>query len=127
MRVRRSSAWRLLMPSFLKKSSSGESWSRWTLKCSAARRRTSSVDWSMVFMPSHLATILGGPAWLVHRASLWEIGERVGAFDEFAQAGVHGGTHEKVAKDFDFAAELFVRDRLDELFRGDGGVAIEFS
>src|SRR5271168_958088 len=80
----------------------------------------------MVFMPSHLATILGGSAWLVHRASLWEIGERVGAFDELAQAGVHGGAHEKVAKDVNFFAQLVVRDGLDELFGGDGGVAIEF-
>ncbi len=67
-------------------------------------------------------------AWvcMVGARRLGEIGERVGAFDELAQAGVYRGAHEKVAKDVDFAAELVVRDRLDELLGGDGGAAIEF-
>src|SRR5580658_6699242 len=76
-------------------------------------------------MSFYLATILVGSARLVRRASLREIRERIGAFDELAEAGVHGGAHEKVAKDFDFAAELVVGDWFDEFFGGDGGVALE--
>src|SRR5579863_7099758 len=124
MRVSRSRAWRLLMPSFLKKSSSGVSWSRCTLKCSAARRRTSSVVLSSVFMSFYLATILLGSAWWVR--ALGKIGKRVGTFDELAQPCVYCGAHEKVAKDIDFLAQLIVGDWLDEFFGGDGGATIEF-
>src|ERR1700687_625417 len=48
MRVSKSSACRLSIPSVLKKSSSGVSFSRGTLKCDAARFRMSSSVWSMV-------------------------------------------------------------------------------
>ncbi len=71
------------------------------------------------------ATILVGSAWLVCRATLREIGERVGAFDEFAQACVNRWAHEQLAENIDFAAELVVGDRLDEFLGGDGCVAIE--
>ena len=81
---------------------------------------------SMVFMSFYLATILVGSAWLVRRASLRKIWESVSAFDELAQAGFHGGAHEEVAENFDFASEIVVGDRFDEFFGGDGGPAIEF-
>ena len=58
---------------------------------------------------------------------LRQIGQRIGALDKLAQASLDSGASEEVAKDFDFAAQLFVRNRLDEPLRGDGGLAVEFA
>src|ERR1700683_782658 len=112
MRVSRSSAWRLLMPSVLKKSSSARRFSRGTLKWAAASCRISSVVFSSALIDVYFHTS-------------GQVRQRVGAFDEFTEAGFDGRPREEVAEDFDFALQLVVRDRLDKAFGCGCGLRIE--
>src|ERR1700728_3927793 len=100
-RVSRSRAWRLLMPSVLKKSSSACSFSRGTLKWAAASCRISSVVFSSALMDGYFPTS-------------GQVRQRVGAFDELAQAGFDGGPRKEVAENVDFALQLVMRHGLDE-------------
>src|ERR1700733_11746169 len=113
MRVSRSSAWRLLMPSDLKKSSSARRFSRGTLKWAAASCRISSVVFSSVLMDVYF-----------HTAG--QVRQRIGAFDEFAESGFDGGPRKEVAEEFDFALQIVVRDGLDKALGCGGGLRIEF-
>src|SRR5580658_4893458 len=114
MRVSRSSAWRLLMPSVLKKSSSARRCSRGTLKWAAASCRISSVVFSSVLMDVYFHTS-------------GQVRQRVVAFDEFAEAGFDGWLREEVAEDIDFALQVVVRDGFDKALGCGGGLRIEFS
>src|SRR5579863_4606164 len=104
-RVSRSRACRLSMPSVLKKSSSGASFSRGTLKCSAARLRISASVWS-AFRISVFSDQFpfSRQIWL-----------RVGALDELAQSRFDCWLHEQLAENIDLLPQLFVGDGLDEV------------
>src|SRR5579864_4525138 len=127
MRVSRSSAWRLLMPSLRKKSSSGASCPRGTPKCAEASFRISSVVFSRVVIAHILpyrSRELAGDS--VPGVVLWQIGQRVSAFHKLAQASLDRRTSEEFAKDFDFAAQLLVRQRFDEPLRRNGCLSVKF-
>src|SRR5215472_11673125 len=126
MRVSRSSACRLLIPSCLKKSSFAPKVSRGTLKCSAARRRTSSVVSCSVGMSNYLAINSVRFAFSRQRKRLRQIRKRVRTLHKFPQALIHRRTREKLAKNIDFLPQLLVRNRLDEFLRRDHRVAVKF-
>src|SRR5579864_5857867 len=115
MRVSKSSACRLLMPSFLKKSSSGRSSSRGTLKCAAARPSTSSIVFSSVGIDHYFAILRASFTCASRQPGLWQIRQRVRALHKLAQTGFHGRPSEQCAEDVDFPPQVLVRYRLDEL------------
>src|SRR6266404_5501546 len=59
-------------------------------------------------------------------AHLGLVGHGAGIFDKFLEAGHHRGAGKEFAEDFDFAAKLFARNRLDELLCGDARAGVKF-
>src|SRR5580658_7115641 len=114
MRVSKSSACRLLMPSFLKKSSSAVSCSRGTLKCSAASRNTSSVVLckELIRLCCHKCDASA----FVRYPELRQIRQSVLAFHKLSQPFFHCRSHEKITENFNLATQFIVRDGLDESF-----------
>src|SRR5260370_18183413 len=47
-------------------------------------------------------------------SNLGQVGHGAGVFDEFFQGGHDGGARKELAKEIDLAAQLIVRDGLDE-------------
>src|ERR1700747_399037 len=97
------------MPKVLKKSSSGASFSRGTLKWAAARLRISFSVWSVL---------------ISHSRQVWL---RVFTFDKFAQPGFDRRAGEQFAENVDLALKLVIGYRLDECLGGGRGLAVELA
>src|ERR1700757_3752145 len=110
-RVSKSSACRLSIPSALKKSPSGASFSRGTLKCAAAKFNISSSVWSLVgitlihpsaTLPCHKSLLTDSRQVRLHGFILYKLSQPL--FD--------GWLRIQVAKNVDLLLQFFVWNRL---------------
>src|SRR6266571_2895063 len=100
------------MPSFLKKSSSGNNFSRGTLNCAAARSRISSIVFCWVGIGCSLS---------------WQIRLRVGALHKLFQCGFDGWSRIQIANNLNLAPQLIIRNRFSKLLGGSSGMTVELA
>src|ERR1700730_1274748 len=105
------------MPSALKKSASGSSFSRETLKCVAARFKISSSVLSVVGI-----SILN-----LNLSTLRQIRLSLCALHKLLQAGFDGGPRKEFTEDVDFTPQLLLGNRFDEALGNYRRLAIEFT
>src|SRR5258708_22990446 len=94
------------MPSALKKSSSGSSFSREILKCVAARFKISSS----------VLSVVGILILFEITSTLRQVRLSICTLYEFLQTGFDGGPGKQFAEDFDFPPQLLLRNPFDKPF-----------
>src|SRR6266550_1618925 len=107
------------MPSALKKSSSGVSLSRPTLKCLAARFRISSRVCSCVGISLFDDKLTVSDS--------RQIGLRICALHKLAQTYFHRGLREQLTEQIDFLFQLIIRNGLNELLGRDRCAPVELA
>src|SRR5258706_1185530 len=107
------------MPSALKKSSSGVSFPRGTLKCAATRLKISSRVLSVVGIQRFASPITNYQLRQVRLHAL--------ILHKLAQPFLHRRLRKQLTEDFDLAFQLFIRDRLHEFLSRNRSPSVEFA
>src|SRR5215471_3945247 len=109
------------MPRVWKKSSSGPSFSRATLKCMAARSKISSSVCSCVFINRTVRNSADGLPFLR------QIRKRVRALHKLPQSRFDCRLHEQLTEKVDLLLQLMIWNWLDKPLGRNRGTAIEFA
>src|SRR5689334_21045339 len=109
------------MPSFLKKSSSGERFVRGTLKCFAANSRTSLTVCSIPGIWHFSARMIS----CCRR--LRQVRQSVCALNKLFKRFLHDRATEQLTENIDLGKQFFTREQLDELLGAGAGESIKFS